>query len=283
MRVVYVAKHDSGGNDDEGAIHFALEKLGHDVVRVREAHSKKTERIEADFLLCHHWHDYATLAKVTIPKVCWCFDLIDWPTPAGRHAERREWARRMADLCDVCFFTDGDWAARNGGQWLTQGADERESAEWSLGTNGVDVLFVGGIGYGRDKFVQEMRMMYGGYRFKHIAKGCHGAALQHEIASAKIIVAPPTPISARYWSNRVYNMLRMGGFMLHPHIAELKSQLPCLPTYTTMDDLHGMIDYYRGKPEQRKQIAELGHRYVMQHHTYRHRVEAIVDAVKGLR
>ena len=36
MKVAYVARHQPHGNDDEGAVAFALEQLGHEVLRIEE-------------------------------------------------------------------------------------------------------------------------------------------------------------------------------------------------------------------------------------------------------
>ncbi len=83
MRILYLARHGSGGNDDEGAIQFALEQLGHTVIAVSED-CTSLNGIPANMLLCHHYHELARLAKVRIPKVSWCFDLIDWPEPKAR-------------------------------------------------------------------------------------------------------------------------------------------------------------------------------------------------------
>lgn len=280
MRIIYVAKHDSGGNDDEGAIHFALEKLGHEVVRIRESHSKGVNKLQGDFLLCHHWHDLATLASVKIPKVSWCFDLIEWDD-SPRHKARVDWAKQLQGICDISFFSDGDWALKTGAHWLTQGADEREVTDCKFtGEKDVDILFVGGIGYGRDKFVRELRQRYG-ERFKHILKGCHGATLASEISRAKILVAPDSPVTDRYWSNRVYNVLRLGGFLIHPMSKGLQDQLNLHGWwYGDRESMFTMIDDWIPRDASRISLMAKTQQYILQYHTYRQRCEELVRIVK---
>jgi hypothetical protein len=70
-----------------------------------------------------------------IPKVFWCFDLIDFekePILLPRFQERKVWAKRMLELCDIGFFTDGEWVAKDDtgkAVWLTQGFDSRQEQE----------------------------------------------------------------------------------------------------------------------------------------------------------
>lgn len=286
MRIIYVGKHGSGGNDDEGAIHFALEKLGHDVVRVQESHTKGVAKLEGDFLLCHHWHNLAVLREVKIPKVFWCFDLIDWPDGGPRHQQRCAWMRELTEVCDLGFLTDGDWVARNDTgklYWMTQGADERPldpCLDQPLNCEKTtDILFVGGIGYGRDKFVQELRERYG-ERFKHVLKGCYGLSLAVEISRAKIVVAPDSPVTDRYWSNRVYNVLRLGGFLLHPWSEGISCQYhPYLLTYSR-NELPELIDTWIEEVDARQKVAVIGSQWTMQYHTYRHRCQELLKIVQ---
>lgn len=281
MRVIYIAKHGSGGNDDEEAIAFALTKLGHEVVPIQEAQFIDGSKLVGDLALFHHPHNLAAVASVCIPKVFWCFDLVAWDASV-RHQNRMTWARQMLAVADLGFFTDGDWVTQDATSkaiWLTQGADERETAQWSIPANTeTDVLFVGGVGYGRDEFVTEMRIKYG-RQFKHISKGCYGSALEYEIRSAKIVLAPDTPVSARYWSNRVYNVLRLGGFLLHPYCAGLRRQYPNLFTYRNRDGLHGLIrDFLHSDRGWSYSLAWQAH--TLENHTYRHRCVELLRTVK---
>jgi hypothetical protein len=285
MRIIYLAKHDSGGNDDEGAITFALEKLGHEVVRVPENKPEWAKRLAGDFLLCHHLHDLGALNGIKIPKVFWCFDLIEWDN-SPRHKARPLWIKELTKRCDLGFCTDGDWVAKDDTgklHWLTQGADEREFEKWTLPiTRPVDVLFVGGIGYGRDKFVEELRAKYG-EKFKHVLKGCYGPALEYQIRSAKIVVAPDSPVTDQYWSNRVYNVLRMGGFLLHSWSEGLAKQYsePMVLVFYKDLPLCDVIDKWLSQDyPSLSQLAGYGQHRTMNCHTYRHRCVELIRIVK---
>lgn len=288
LTIVYVAKHGSGGNDDEGAVAYALEQLGHTVVRVHESAAGGIDReTYGDFLLCHHWHALLYLERVRIPKVFWCFDLIDWPGGGLRHEQRRRWVAEMTRICDVGFLTDGDWVARAASpklNWLPQGADERPlpvKAGYLELPRTTDVLFVGGLGYGREKFVAELRKKYGD-RFRHVLKGCHGAALADEVRQAKIVVAPDSPVTDLYWSNRVYNVLRLGGFLIHPWSDGLSGHYnPYLLTYRP-GELIEVIDRWLPDDAARQKVARVGYQWTMQRHTYRHRLEILVAKVREL-
>lgn len=288
MRVLYVANHQSGGNDDEGAVTYALGKLGHVVECITEkyANAHGLKEFEADFLLCHHWRNLPALQAARMPKVFWCFDLISWEAPVARHTERRRWARDITEVCSLGFMCDGDWVAKDTiGRlhWLTQGADERQiEGTFEVDpTKTTDILFVGGIGYGRDKFVQEMREQYG-ERFKHILKGCHGAALADEVNRAKIVIAPDSPITDSYWSNRLYNMLRLGAFFLHPYCEGAYEQYGNLVEwYKDREQMHRLIKWALTLDQvARNRGAMLARVCTEANHTYSHRCAKLVRVVQ---
>ena len=135
MKILYVAKHDCGDNQDEQAIAYALAQLGHDVVKIHEkprhrTHNLLTER--GDFLLFHKCEDM-TILKNPTPKAFWYFDLVDSedPTLKPRATSRVQWMRQFMPHCLVGFCTDGDWVEKckqtypNKLYHLMQGADER--------------------------------------------------------------------------------------------------------------------------------------------------------------
>lgn len=297
MKILYIGKHDTGHNDDEGAITHALLQLGHDVQRVREERGDRAYRMSnCAFALCHHWHDFASLQAIRIPKVFWCFDLIQWPNDprmVGRNRQRMAWARQMTSACNLGFMTDGDWVASEGRgrlHWLPQGADERVTGVGEASKCdrcggpwcGVDILFVGGgKGYGRESFVSKMRERYGD-SFLHVDHGSHGRDLANLVANAKIVVAPDTPVTHRYWSNRVYNMLGFGACLLHPYCEFLEQQYHKggIVFYRSRDELHLSIERLLRDPVERREVAMRGHYHTIAAHLYRHRCEELVRIVR---
>lgn len=303
MRVLYIAKHGSGGNDDEGAISHALEVLGHNVISVREqdAHSVDLSRTKADFMLCHHWHDMVSLRLVRCPKVFWCFDRIVDPDPSleSRNLTRSMWARQIQSACDIGFFTDGDWVAKEtttGSKdlhWLTQGADERVVGRGTpLSEAQPPILITASTFNGGDRrrrFISDFKERWGSF-VRVVEKGVHGRAMANLIASAKIVVAPQHPSSDRYWSNRVYQALGFGAFLLHPVCKELYSHyiVDHLNCYDNDDKEYGldwMINRYLSRDKvsrdkERHNYSEIVVRSTVANNLYRHRVERLLAIVK---
>lgn len=326
LRIIYVGKHGSGGNDDEGAILHALRVLGYTVEPLREGKGRFADQVlgpDPDLLLFHKWSDIDTIRRMR--KRCkiafWYFDRVNDPDPsiAGRSAERIAWMERVVPEVDYGFCTDGDWVKSvtgfQGGvglgdgklHWLPQGADERvvgfgRAESYPLpagqmmpdGFAGIEqwpILFTGirKGGQRRMSFVDEMTDHYPG-RFRWIASGCHGRDLADAIAQSKIVVAPDAPLGPLYWSNRVYNTLGFGGFLLHPYTQGLdRQQVETygyeagreLVFYHSHQELHDLIGHYLASPEERWSIQSMGLARTLNQHLYRHRLERLVAIVEN--
>lgn len=292
MRVIYIAKHHSGGSDDEGAVSFALEQLGHTVVKINEQWAERAAEHTGDFILFHGLHRLDELARLKMPKVCWHFDLISFPDPtlAARCQRRREWAKRATDACTIGFMTDGDHVAndRTGKlHWLPQGADERVIGPHVGAVEPMaDILFTGGArgGQKRESFVAEMKARYG-TRFTHIEKGVYGRDLAKLIAQHKIVVAPDGPVTDRYASNRVYQATGFGACLLHPWSKAIHDQYSeplGVAFYHSRKDLHDKIGRYLESSFTLSRVAEIGFLRAKNYHTYRHRCAELIEKVKGV-
>lgn len=293
MKILYVAKHNSGGNDDEGAIAHALEVLGHSVTRIQEAEGGTAWKQDKghDFALVHHWRDTGAIKRIRIPKAFWCFDLIDYPDPTiePRNKMRRQWANEMTLSVDRGFMSDGDWVAKDKTgklRWMMQGADERIVAEEPGIGIGIRILFTGSGrgGVGRDSFIADMKERWGD-AFRHIERGVYREQLANLIAASEVVVCPDHPATNRYWSNRVYNAAGFGGFVVHPACAGLMEQYPPLSMrwYENRHYLNEIISAALniGRTE-RFAVAEQALEWTKQHHLYRHRCEMLVAVMRGL-
>ena len=295
MRILYVAKHDQpDSNDDEGAIAHALTALGHDVQRLQEHKGSLAKRVlGVDLLLFHKWHDPEMLQRFDgiCPRVFWYFDLVDWPadpTLAARCEARKRWMWSITSHVELGFCTDGDWVAADATgklRWLPQGADER-LAGFGIGSNNIDILFTGigkGGGQQRESFVEEMRRRWGS-RFWHVPTGVHGRALADTVASAKVAVCPDSPVTDRYWSNRVFLLAGFGATLLHPHSAGLVKAFPSgVMRYSSREELHVNVDHLLSSPDDRRALSQAAFGCVVQKHLYRHRCEELLLAVQGLK
>lgn len=296
MKILYVANHGCGGNQDEEAIHYALQSLGHEVVKVNEGKSRDASNVKADFLLFHKWSHFNAIRACKLPRVFWYFDLITCTDPSlsARNRARESWMEAMVPLVDVGFCTDGDWVRRynccpsdQAGKLITlrQGADERVLQQRSPQPNKCSILFTGickGGGLGRETFVEDLKTRYGD-SFLHIPSGCYREQFASTVATYKIVVAPDFPVTDLYWSNRVYNTLGAGGFLLHPYCKGLALHYRdgCdLVYYYDRVDLFDKIDYYLTKPDERETIRQGGYETTFKEHLYRHRCEELIRTVK---
>lgn len=311
MNIVYVARHDAGGNDDEGAVSYALGQLGHHVLRVHEREARRFFHAPGgftagDLVLFNKWDDVETIGRIKTLKVFWYWDLVDFPsdpTLENRCRARREWMARTVPLVDLGFCTDGDWAARcvlsappveRKLVWLMQGADERVVGRGVpvKPIRGVNlcqqILFTGlrrSCGQGRWSWVQEMERRWGD-KFGWIERGLHGRVLADAIAAAKVVVAPDAPVTDRYWSNRVYLTCGFGGLLFHPYCKYLEYgefSYANLPMYRSRDELHDMVERVLSGDWPWKGADVLAAACLDEtkaRHLYRHRCERLIQTVK---
>jgi hypothetical protein len=294
-KILYVAKHNSGGNDDEGSILNALRSLGHHVqVMTEDSASRRAPAVSSqyDFVLCHKWHDLNAAVNLNCPMVFWYFDLVvqtgDDDSLKRRNRMRSLWMHNMTDLCAVGFVTDGNAVLSDAtGKLikLPQGADQRVVGMDDKQER-FDLLFTGiatGAGKARASFVEELVEVYGD-RFTHVPAGVYGRDLRRQISRHRIVVCPDSPVYPDYCSNRVYNALGFGAFVLHPRCAYLELEyenMKDIVFYHDRQHLHYLINYFLPREEERRAIAKSGMEATINNYTYRHRVEKLMEVVSS--
>jgi hypothetical protein len=280
VKILHISKHEIPYlNDDEGSISHSLRTLGHKVFDVLEYQVPELIELEMtnrfDLTLFHHWYDgLDAIPKLPGIKVSWYFDYVSF-----KHGidDRSSYIKAVNNSVDYVFSTDGDWAKDNGLQWLTQGADQRIANRYRAPKD-IDVLFVGSAVGERKKFLKCMKL--GFKQFTH-ANNDYRIDLGKMIARAKTVVCPDTPITPRYWSNRVYVMCGFGGFVLHPR-CELVNHYKDgeeIVYYDSHDDLCDKIRYYLDHDEERDRIAHCGWKRTIKEHTYLHRCKKLMEIV----
>jgi len=293
MRVLYIAKHSQkNSNDDEGAISDGFIQQTHRVFSILEKDVRKHARFihacGADFVLFHKWLDIAFLKEIKAKKVFWFFDLVDQEDVPDRTAWRKNWMEQTIPHVDLGFCTDGDWVAKDtSGKLikLEQGADGRIAGPGEHEGKTIPILFTGtekNCGTKRESFVAEMKRTYGD-KFVHIDNGCYGKALANKIASAQIVVAPDSPLSEAYWSNRVYMALGFGAFMLHPYSMQLSDHYEDgreIVYYHNRAHLHELIAHYLDLPKERERIAKAGLLRTYIQHLYLHRCMTMTRIIR---
>lgn len=298
MRVLYIAKHGSGGNDDEGAIAYALEVLGHKVTRVDEgltgtSYDLLMRMSDCDLLLFHKWSvpsAIGLLKGIDCPKAFWYFDLVQSQdsTLVRRDTSRILWMSEMIPLVDYGFCTDGDWVDKDTTGKLVllrQGADERVVGRGLRGSKPYPILFTGtirGVGTRRTEWMDHMQKVWG-EDFHHFPHGLYRESLRNKIASSTFVVCPDFPVTNRYWSNRVYNAAGFGGCVIHAKALDLMSEYAPdreIRYYSCLDELDYHIAYLANDRRVRNEMAEMALERTKRDHLYRHRVEAILKIVK---
>lgn len=298
MKIIYIARHNRGDNDDEGAIRFALEELGHEVVCIPEKQAARSNNLRADFILCHHLDDVRILHRAQTPSVFWCFDEVDGKDPSIRRRsnDRIKWINSITQAVMLGICTDGDWVAQDKTgklRHLTQGVDARRAGPGRPVIEGIAPIIFTGMatsGNRRASHIEELQAIYkDDFQVRgNVAGRVHGRELADVFASTEIVIAPDSPGTDRYWSNRVYLTLGLGGFLIHPYCRMLAEQFEPdkeLVYYHSRAELCEKIDYYRAHPVQRRAIQQAGLWRALREHTYRHRCETLLkwvtDALPG--
>jgi len=308
MNILYVARHNQRpSNDDEGSIADALHKLGNKVTKIHESTRweavKHTALHNVDFALFHHPNPYneilGQLAAFGVPRVFWCFDLIDYPldtTLMERNLRRSTWAREICKKMSLGFMTDGDWvdtectiSGRSACHLvhLTQGADHRIIGIRNRTAPPEDVtdVFMSGTIKGGGKLRNEFVEVTQAYfpTFVRVDK-CFRQSLAEKIANVNITVAPLHPATNNYWSNRVYISSGFGACLVHPYCNELAKQYTPgeeIIMYKDMNEYLIKIREYLTRPKEMLEIGHNAYQRTAKEHTYVHRCDTLLQHVEN--
>jgi hypothetical protein len=310
MRIVFLGNFRV---DYTSETHHAntLTDLGHDVVRMQETEATADdvlrESLEADLLVWVHTHGWYTqgsmsttlkaLKRIGIPSMTYHLDL--W------FGLRRQQDMQTDPYWDIeHFFTVdklmADWLNENTevkGHYLQAGVYDRECTISEPSKIPLDVTFVGSKRYHaewqyRPQLVQWLQDTYGD-KFWHFGndgmKIVRGKELNQVYADSKVVIGDSLCINFNYpsyWSDRVYETLGRGGFMIHPYIQGMEQHFEDRKHLVFYDfgnwaQLKGLIDYYLTHEDEREAIRKAGHEHVKANHTYRNRWQTIIKEVCG--
>lgn len=142
----------------------------------------------------------------------------------------------------------------------------------------------------RRKLVEALSQRYG-QRFRAYpvgAKEVRGQDLSDLYASAKVIVGDSCfasqPKGRRYFSDRVFETIGRGGFLLHPHVEGLDEMLfddKHLGYFQAgePDSLFERIEHYLARPDDRERIAADGRVQVRDNNTWRNRAKDMITGI----
>lgn len=292
MKILYIGRHRQvRSNDDEGAIAHALTELGHQVVCAEEARITGLGHLpKSDLILFNKWNSIRRVRR-DCPAVFWYFDLVLHPDPTlrSRCETRLRWMNETVPHVDLGFLTDGDFVdADHTGKlvWLPQGADERVAGKGTRhGDRSKPLLYTGIVkngGEDRISWYKELVDRYGP-QLTHYSNGIYGREMADKIAEHHIVLAPDSPVTSCYWSNRVWNALGFGAFMIHPYCSRLAGMYQdCkeIIFYKSRQEMYELIDLYLPDVDGRHEIASAGLARTLAEHTYRHRAKQLLDTVR---
>jgi len=288
MKIIYFANHNNTGSDNtEKHIRFALEQLGNEVVCIDENSFKKPEVVQisrdADIFLFHKagvkdgisfMRFIDLLGNVVCKKVCWYFDKV-W-------GDREAVIENLLPYIDMAFLTDETWIRRHNYtnvDVLHQGIG---TEDMSFGTVReelkTDIAFVGQIYGDRLEFIEKLKDRYG--EKLRVFGNIFNRDLYDLCASTKVIIAPDSPGDDFYWSSRVYMILGSGGFLIHPKYEGLKNEFKDkehIVYYDNFEDMCEKIDKYLDEFKKRVRIQSAGFKECTSKHNYEKRCQTMLE------
>lgn len=319
MRIVFLGNF---GVDYSSETHHkkSLEALGHEVISLQETQAGSEEILaesyKSDMFVWVHTHGWQTPGNIPMSRVLQRLKAKGIPTVTYHldlwfGLQRQNDLRKDAVYKDIeWFFTVdkqmADWFNQNTrvkGRYLPAGVFHEEM----LLDDGIqkvnDVMFVGSKGYHpewpyRPKLIDWLKETYGD-RFKHVGGDSEigvvrGHALTGLYNATKVVVGDSLVKDFKYpyyWSDRLYETLGRGGFMIFPKIEGLENEFYLgdgpftddmeLVTYdfNDFDGLKYLIDYYIDHPGEREKVRRRGFEKVRDNYTYKHRWATILKEV----
>lgn len=318
MRIVLVGNH-SVDYSSENHHKKSLESLGHEVIALQEGVATGEEILQqansSQLLVFIHTHGWSTpgLSLVEVLQRCKALGI---PTMTY-HLDLWFGIQRQKDLEDDGFYKNighfftvdklmADWFNENTevkGHYLQAGVFDEEctliQAVKGFGPERSydrDVVFVGSKGYHpewqwRPQLIEWLKETYG-EKFTHVGGDgeiptTRGLSLNALYGTSKIAIGDSLCLNfdyPYYWSDRVYETLGRGGFMIHPYIKGMEEHFEdgkhlVFFKFGDFDDLKSKIAYYLEHDEEREEIRKAGHEYVKAHHTYKNRWKTILEVI----
>lgn len=293
----------------------SLESLGHKVIPLQEgvvnADVIMAHCINADLLIWVHTHGWNTPNGVTFSREDILSTLKSIGIPSlTYHLDLWLGIARQKDLDEDPFYKDiehfftvdklmADWFNKNTkvkGHYIPAGVFGEECKMLEPNQEPMnDVIFVGSRGYHpewkwRPTLIDWLAETYGD-KFKHFGgdgiKIVRGHELNQLYANTKVVVGDSLVLNfdyPYYWSDRVYETMGRGGFLLMPNIAGLENEFELGVELDTFEfgnfyNIKKQIDFYLKNNELREVMRKNGHNKVKNNYTYKHRWETILNQI----
>lgn len=285
-----------------------LESLGHEVIRLQESETTSEVVLEnakqSDLFIWIHTHGWPTPGRFTMQDVLLKLKRYQIPSMTyhldlwfGLSRQRDLRTKPVYKYIDHFFTVDrkmADWFNTRttvNGHYLPAGVYDKECT-YTPSKLKEEVIFVGSKTYHaewpyRPKLINFLSKTYGA-RFNLYGKEglgvVRGQDLNNLYASTKVVVGDtlcPNFDYPDYWSDRIYETLGRGGFLIHPYIPGLEKEFEdkkhvVFYEYNNLDQLKQLIDYYLEHEEEREEIRKSGHDMVKTNYTYKNRWQHIL-------
>lgn len=303
MKIIYIGNYRPEWST-ENHIAYSLEDLGHIVFRMQEDETELAHILEIqndyDFILytrtwdnCKGDRDYF-LKNKKIPLVGFSLDI--W---IGL-SRQPEVEKQLMFKSDYLFTADGGHQKEFKKMginhiWLRPGIWDREcrfgmkQAEFET----KDVCFVGSYNYHhehpfRKDLIDWLQYHYGAQFALYGSSGeiIRGLRLNDLYTTVPIVVGDSFD-SPYYWSDRLYETLGRGGFLLHPKTIGLDEELQDGVHYVAYErenwaDLQRKIEFYKTHYYEREKIRLAGFEKVRDNYTYKHRMQTLIKFMENV-
>jgi spore maturation protein CgeB len=111
----------------------------------------------------------------------------------------------------------------------------------------------------------------------------YGEELAKLYNATKINLNITTTQSISSPTQRIFDVTACGGFILTDYHKELENLFKVgeeIICYRDIKDLNHLIHHYLRHPDEREEVALMAHQRTLQHHTYRHRMEELLEKLK---
>jgi hypothetical protein len=285
-----------------------LESLGHEVIRLQESETTSEVVLEnarqSTLFIWIHTHGWPTPGKLTMQDVLLKLKRYQVPSMTyhldlwlGLSRQRDLRTKPVYKYIDHFFTVDGkmaDWFNKKTtvkGHYLPAGVYDKECT-YTPSKLKEEVIFVGSKKYHaewpyRTKLINFLSNTYG-TKFNLYGKEglgiVRGQELNNLYASTKVVVGDtlcPDFTYPDYWSDRIYETLGRGGFLIHPYIPGIEKEFEdkkhvVFYEYNNLNQLKQLIDYYLEHEKEREEIRRSGHDMVKNNYTYKNRWQTIL-------
>jgi glycosyltransferase involved in cell wall biosynthesis len=290
--------------DEEGKAR-SLEEEGVEVKRFDETTFNKYSPNDLTTLL-EYKPDVVFFTKLRVPRaqelideckrrgiktVCWMPDLY-----FGLQREQEVLNKTPMFRADYVFSPDGGNQKKfeecGVKHHLMRQAIFKDSCELRKEEKKYDVLFVGTLGpeHGspRAKLLKFLEIEYGNRFYWAGRTGPHeirNDSLTKLISESKIVIGDCV-YSKNYWSNRIYETLGRGGFLIHPNIPGLEDEFEhgkhlLTFEYGNLTELKSTIEEALHDDFSREIIRENGMKHVKKNHTLRNRAHQVLEVLNN--